>query len=124
MSALIFRLRNVPEEEANQVRSLLDESRIDWFETSAGNWGIGMPGLWVKNADDATRARELIDSFQQELETAEKARFRELQKSGRAPTLVESIQARPFAMLAILIFCLFIIYISINPFLQLAQTSR
>ena len=44
MSALIFRLRNVPEDEAMQVRDLLDEHRIDWFETSAGNWGIGMPG--------------------------------------------------------------------------------
>ena len=63
MSALIFRLRNVPEDEAMQVRDLLDEHRIDWFETSAGNWGIGMPGLWVKDVDDAQRARTLIDTF-------------------------------------------------------------
>ena len=81
MSALIFRLRNVPEDEAMQVRDLLDEHRIDWFETAAGNWGIGMPGLWVKDADDAQRARTLIDTFQQELSSNERARFRELQKS-------------------------------------------
>ena len=124
MSALIFRLRNVPEDEATQVRNLLDEHRIDWFETSAGNWGIGMPGLWVKDVDDAQRARTLIDTFQQELSSNERARFRELQKSGQAPTFIESIQARPFAMLAIFVFCLFIVYVSVNPFLQLAQSSR
>lgn len=124
MSALIFRLRNVPEDEATQVRNLLDEHGIDWFETSAGNWGIGMPGLWVKGVDDAPRARSLIDTFQQELSSSERARFRELQKSGRAPTLIESIQSRPFAVLGIVAFCLFIIYVSVNPFLQLAQSSR
>ena len=51
MATLVFRLRNVPEDEAQAVRTVLDTNNIDWYETTAGNWGIAMPGLWINNPD-------------------------------------------------------------------------
>ncbi|MGK0318613.1 MAG: hypothetical protein ACI9JP_000792, partial [Granulosicoccus sp.] len=39
MPTLVFRLRNVPEDEADDVRMLMNENDFDWYETSAGNWG-------------------------------------------------------------------------------------
>ena len=43
MSKLLFRLRNVPDDEADEVRELLTQHSIEFYETGAGNWGISMP---------------------------------------------------------------------------------
>ena len=42
MSKLLFRLRNVPDDEAEEVRQLLEEHGIETYETDAGNWGISL----------------------------------------------------------------------------------
>jgi len=116
MTTLVFRLRNVPDEEADEVRSLLDEAGIGWYETTAGNWGIAMPGLWVGEADEAARARMLIDTYQRERETRIAA--------SRAPlSTLARLRERPLAVLAVFTFCAFVLYVSINPFLELAARS-
>ena len=38
MSKLLFKLRNVPDDEALEVRELLELNDIDYFETTPGNW--------------------------------------------------------------------------------------
>ena len=48
MALLLFRLRNVPDDEADEVRHLLNENSIEFYETSAGNWGISMPAIWLR----------------------------------------------------------------------------
>ncbi|HET6397150.1 MAG TPA: DUF6164 family protein, partial [Pseudoxanthomonas sp.] len=40
MPKLLFPLRNVPQEEAAEVRALLDEAGLDWYETRPGPFGI------------------------------------------------------------------------------------
>ena len=116
MTTLVFRLRNVPDDEAEEVRALLDEARVDWYETTAGNWGIAMPGLWVADAEEAARARALVDVYQRE---------RAERLAGRVETIpfVARLRERPLAVLAILAFCAFVLYVSINPFLRLAAES-
>lgn len=116
MPTLVFRLRNVPDDEADEVRALLDEGRIDWYETSAGNWGIAMPGLWVKNSDEAPRARTLIDAYQNERAT------RMATTRGQESAFAR-LRERPVATLAIIAFCLFILYVSIDPFIALITAS-
>ena len=48
MSKLLFKMRHVPEDEAQEVRELLASNKIEFFETFAGNWGVSMPALWLK----------------------------------------------------------------------------
>ncbi|MGO2354925.1 MAG: DUF6164 family protein [Marinomonas foliarum] len=60
MSTLVFRLKYVPDEEADEIRQLLAENDIAFYETSAGRWQISMAGLWVKDKEQAIKARELI----------------------------------------------------------------
>ncbi len=119
MSALVFRLRNVPEEEADEVRALLTEHAIDWYETTAGNWGIAMPGLWVNDDTQLPRARELIDSYQRERRDLQRQHHEREKLSGNAPTLMQRLTEQPLKVAGIVLFCLFILYISINPFLRL-----
>ncbi|WP_067215292.1 DUF6164 family protein [Marinomonas gallaica] len=60
MAQLVFRLKNVPEQEADDVRELLEEHGIDFYETSAGRWQISMAGIWVRDKEQAATAKMLI----------------------------------------------------------------
>ena len=42
MPLQLFNLRGVPEDEAEDIRQLLDEHEIEFYETSAGNWGVSL----------------------------------------------------------------------------------
>ena len=99
MSKLLFRLRNVPEDEAQEVRDLLEVNNIDYFETHAGNWGISMPALWIKQDDQFDSARELLDEYQ----TARGARVREQyelsRRRGEARTMWHSFMENPLRFL-------------------------
>jgi len=64
VAQLVFRLKNVPDEEADDIRGLLAEHDIEFYETSAGRWQISMAGIWVKDKEQATKARELIAADQ------------------------------------------------------------
>ena len=117
MAHLIFRLRGVPDDESVEVREVLDNARIEWYETDAGNWGISMPALWVNNADDAERARALIDAYQQQRQQ----RIRN--DSAARKTLLHVIIERPLYSIAIVVFCLGLIYIMIKPFLFMFESD-
>lgn len=65
MAKLLFHLRHVPEDEADEVRELLTAQGIDWYETGPGLWGFSAPALWLRDADQHPRARGLIDAYQQ-----------------------------------------------------------
>ena len=116
MTTLVFRLRNVPEDEAADVRALLEESRVEWYETTAGNWGIAMPGLWVDDAEEAARARALIDAYQD-------ARAARVASERATVSVVDRLRERPLASLAIVAFCAFVVYAMVSPFVRLVAAS-
>ncbi|MCW4628835.1 MULTISPECIES: DUF6164 family protein [Marinomonas] len=60
MATLVFRLKYVPDEEANDIRQLLTDHEIAFYETSAGRWQVSMAGLWVKDKEQAAKALALI----------------------------------------------------------------
>ncbi len=66
MSRQVFRLNGVGEEEHNEVCNLLKRYGIDYYETSAGRWGFGIAAIWINDQEEALRARELIDIYQQQ----------------------------------------------------------
>ena len=64
MAMLIFRLKYVPDEEADDIRQLLTDHDIPFYETSAGRWQVSLAGLWVKDKEQALQARALIKADQ------------------------------------------------------------
>jgi len=66
MSILLFRLNDVPADEAHDVRELLAAEGIAFYETSAGNWGVSVAAIWLYEDDDFVRARQLLDDYQQQ----------------------------------------------------------
>lgn len=123
MAALLFKLRNVPDDEAEDIRNLMREHRIPTYETTAGNWGISMPGIWADNDEDLIRAKELIAQYQKERAISAREHYEARRREGREPNILQTIKQRPLATLGIILFCLFVIYAMLSPFVRLALNS-
>ena len=119
MSTLVFKMRNVPEDEARDVQELLSTHHIEFYETTAGNWGIAMPGLWVDD-QDVQRSRELIDDYQRQRSAEHRKQYEEAAARGENPAWYELFLSRPWATAGTVLFCLFIIYALLSPFIRLA----
>ena len=91
MAKLLFTLRNVPDDEADEVRALLTAHDVDWYETAAGLWGLGAPALWLRDASQYPRARGLLDQYQQ----ARRDQAREHLHSHGQPTFLDLLRERP-----------------------------
>ena len=51
MSRLLLNLRNVPDDEADDVRALLDSNRIAFHETRPSMWGISAGAIFVTDGN-------------------------------------------------------------------------
>ena len=122
MALLLFKLRNVPDDEAEEIRHLLKSNRVDYYETDAGNWGISMPGLWLNDETDAERAKSLIDDYQHQRFTEARARYLEESESNQR-TVLDSFREQPGRFTLYLLFGGVILYFSIKPFMSLISTN-
>ena len=119
MAKILFSLRQVPEVEADEVRDLLDEHRIDWYETSAGKFLISFPAIWLRDESQEPKARALLEEYQQQRLSKVRAEYAELEAKGETETLLQRVISKPGPVLLALCAVCFILYISIKPFLSL-----
>src|SRR4030065_1675214 len=47
---LLFKLNGVPDDEAEDIRALLNRNGIDYYETPAGNWAESVPAIGLNDA--------------------------------------------------------------------------
>lgn len=121
MAILIFSLKNVPEDEANDVRELLTANDIDFYETPPGNWGISSPGIWIKESSDSDKARQLIDTYQQQRYVDQREQYQQLKREGRHRTIAAVIRENPLRVIIYLFVAGLVLYVSIKPFIHFAQ---
>jgi len=121
MAKLVFKLKDVPEEEVIAVRHLLDEHGFEYYETHAGNWGISVAGVWVNDDERYCEARELIDAFQKEHAKQMRAAYQEQCDSGEAETTLQHFMQNPLRFILYLLFALLVGYFSLSPFFKLGQ---
>ena len=82
MPVRLLDLRHVPDDEADDVRRLLDANGIDWYETPPGLFGISAGGVWIRDGGDVAQARRLLDGYQAERRRRARAeRERELREA-------------------------------------------
>lgn len=108
MARLLFRLAHVPAAEADHVRSALHQAEVDFYETTAGRWGMSLAALWVRSDDDYLRGRAIIEECQQHLH--------ELPQEPVA-SFGQRLRERPLELLLTLLALLGILAISLMPFL-------
>ncbi|HDZ08800.1 DUF6164 family protein [Pseudohongiella sp.] len=116
MAKLLFRLRNVPEDEAAEVRELLATHDVSFYETSAGNWGISMPGLWLHHDADYPEARALLDDYQHQRLQRMRAQYLADRAAGTADTMLTQLRREPAMVITYLFIVVAVAAISILIF--------
>lgn len=119
MAKLLFSLRGVPEDEAYEVRELLSKHQISFYETSAGNWGVSMPALWLRNDDEFITARQLLDEYQQQRQITQRQLYLQRKQAGQTKSLLTAFREKPLVFIAYLAVMLLVVYVSIKLLFEL-----
>ena len=116
MARKLYSLRNVPDDEADEMRSLLQEHDVDFHETSAGFLGIGTAAIWVKDETQFDLARDLIADYQAErYNNAREAYLRKLAE-GTHTRFSDIFMRDPWRIFMMILFALFLILLTVLPF--------
>ena len=119
MATQLLKLRNVPPDELEEIYALLEENEIEVYETSAGNWGISMPALWLRHDEQLTTAKALLKQYETERFERVRGEYEELKRAGKARTFIDIARENPFKYIAYLAMIAGLLYISLVPFLSL-----
>lgn len=110
MSLLLFSLRGVPDDEADEIRDLLTEQDIDFYETPAGNWGVSMPAFWLRDESQLPTAQTLLSTYQQQRAITQ----RELYLQTKPKTLWQAFIEKPLLYLVYFLAMVLVLYASIR----------
>ncbi len=121
MATRVFNLRNVPDDEAEEVRQLLETHQIEFYETPAGSWGMSMPSLWVPDDSVADRAKSLIADYQEQRAITARQIYEAEKASGQQRTFWMILSEGPGRFLFYILLILFFLYLSIMPFLKFGE---
>lgn len=117
MPHLLFKLNGVAEDEAEDIRHLLDNHRIGYYETHAGFFGVALAAIWLRDdSDDVERAQALIDSYQQQRYKQARQDYEQQINDGTAETQLQRLLRHPIRTLIFLAIILIILYFSTIPF--------
>ncbi|MDQ3039458.1 MAG: DUF6164 family protein [Pseudomonadota bacterium] len=95
MSKLLLNLRNVPDDEADDVRAMLDARRIAFHETSPSIWGITAGGIWVTEDTDFADAKRAMADYQQQRGAVAREAHAQAKRDGTAETFGMVLRAEP-----------------------------
>lgn len=121
MAKLLFRLRGVPDDEADDIRELLSDHEIDFYETSAGNWGLSMPGIWIKEDERFQEARKLIDEYQKARIVKVRAEYARLKKEGKVKTFTERVKENPIQIIFFLAIIFMVLYLQVKLVMEIGK---
>lgn len=116
MSRLLIKLRHAPDDEIQEIRSLLQEHRIDFYETQSGPWGISAPGIWLKDEQQYDRAKALMDGYQENRFREKRAEYERLRRAGQHRTFMQNLLENPVQVMLYSLIIGLILYFSISPF--------
>lgn len=116
MAVLLFNLHNVPQDEADEVRQLLQENRLDTYETTSGRWKSGVAAIWLADQNQLPQARALLDAYQAERVARIRREYEELRAAGKAPTFRNNLARKPLLVTASLVAAGILVGLMILPF--------
>lgn len=114
MAKLLFSLRDVPDEEVNDVVELLETNELDFYETFAGNWGASTPALWITHDEDYEKAFGLLSEYHQQRAIAQQEIYKNLKEEGMHKSLKSNFLQRPFQFITYIGGMVFILYLSVK----------
>ncbi len=119
MSVMLFKLRGVEEDEADDIRALLTEQKIDFYETTNGRWGLGFAAIWLHDDKVFEQAKSLIEVYQQQRYQQARETYRQLCLDGKQQTMWKTVKQRPLQVLLVLLAVVIVAMFALTPFLFL-----
>jgi hypothetical protein len=106
MARLLFKLAQVPDDEAAEIRALLDEHQIHYYETDAGFFRVGLDAIWL--ADGAVRQQQ---------------NYAQLVEAGQVPSVWQHFCAQPIRFIAVTAAIIFVAGLTLIPFVMLLRNA-
>ncbi len=119
MAKLLMNLRGVGDDEAEEVRALLEAHRIDYYETPPNRWGISQGGIWLREPDQLAEARRLLARYQEERSRRIRAEHEAQRRSGELETVAQRLVRDPVRGLLYLALVAAVLALTLLPFLRL-----
>lgn len=119
MSKLLMNLRDVPDDEADEVRAMLDVQRIAFYETRPSMWGVSAGGIWVTEDAAFADARRAMDDYQQQRAARARAEYAAARRAGTAATFITLLRADPVRVVMSVLGILFALTLVTVPFFLL-----
>ena len=116
MPHLLYKLNGIPEDELIDVRRLLEENDINYYETDAGRFGISLAAIWLPDSVDPEPATELLDSYKEQRSQQAREIYRQQQRDGTAETFLLKALHSPIRTVIYIAAILVVLYFSIMPF--------
>ena len=110
-------MKYVPEDEAQEVRDLLEENNIKFFETFAGNWSISVPAIWVRHDEQFEEARKVIEEYQIGRTARVKQDLLDQEIKGKKLTFASVFLEDPTRFISSLVAIFVVLYLSLRFFL-------
>ncbi|MGS2744878.1 DUF6164 family protein [Halomonas sp. LS-001] len=121
MAHLLFRLRHVTEEEALEVRQLLEEQGFDTYETQAGFFRLGVEAIWLRDNREKERAQAVLADYQAKRFERVRREHQDALANGEAPTLWRRLVAHPLQVALVILAVAMIILLTLLPFIGLVN---
>lgn len=118
MPHLLFKLNGIPDDEAEEIRALLDAHPIDYYETDAGRFGISLAAIWLPSDRELEQAQQLIDTYQQQRYQQAREHYEQQQRDGTAETHLQRLLRQPVRSLIFILTILVILYFTTAPFVM------
>ncbi len=119
MPELLLKLKQVPDDEHEEILALLDEHSVEYYETTAGFWGIGLQGLWLRDTKRLTEVKTLLHEYQQARQVRVREEYQKSCEEGRQRTLWSTFSQQPLMFVLYLLLVVGLIAITVSPFLAL-----
>jgi len=121
MAKLLLNLRNVPDDEAGDVRAMLDAQRIAYYETPPSLWGIAAGGIFVKENADIAEARRLMAAYQAQRSARARAEYAAARRDGTAETFRAVVREQPLRVVLTIVAILCLLGLVALPMLLLRR---
>lgn len=106
MSKLLLNLHNVEDDEIEDVRAMLREHAIEFYETEPSRWGISFGGVWVTHDEDFVEAKRHMAQYQAQRSIRVREEYAAARRDGTAETFMTVLRKEPLrvvlSLLAIL----------------------
>ena len=119
MATMLLNLRHVPDDEADEVRALLAEHDIAYYETPPNRWGISMGAIWLRHDGDADHAKRLLADYQAQRQRRMRAVYEEQVRDRTADTLASRARREPIRVIVYCAIVALLLYLMLVPFARL-----